>query len=250
MDFKKSIEELLTESNIPPDKRDLIRAMIQQLLISNQTIVADGPNRKILTIMGSAREKETSFLFKLAYELGRIAAVAGFDIMSGGGPGIMEAANRGALASCPASLCDIRSIGLNLLAPSIWEQSRNQFQTHPVFHGDFATRLWTFFSSTQGAFLFPGGLGTELEEAYGLNSQQCGLHMEVPLILVDSEFWSPKLAMFQKMKEGGYIDERDQRFLDRVLISFTVTPTEDPEFIRQQAESLLALVVNWTPAQD
>ncbi|CAN5306582.1 hypothetical protein BH10CYA1_BH10CYA1_53870 [soil metagenome] len=246
MGINQLINSLVNQTGIPPERRSKIEKMIRQLIESNEMLAAS-EHSKIVVAMGSAREPSDSYIFKLATAFGRVSAQAGFDCLSGGGSGTMAAFNGGAFEACPESTaCNTRSIGLNLQAPWIWEADRNHFQTHPVYHADFATRLWTFFDSPIGVTFFPGGIGTKLEVAYGLNTLQCGVHEEIPLILIeDGNFWDAEYDMFKKQLAREYINKSDMRFLKRVLIKVKVKPTEDPKKIEAQAKSILKRIQNW-----
>ena len=141
-------------------------------------------------------------------------------IVTGGGPGIMEAANRGAFeAGC-------RSIGLNITLP--FEQNPNPYITPDLCFrfNYFSLRKFHFVMRSIGAILFPGGFGT-LDELFGLLTlRQVGSKGSMPIVLFGTEFWR-KLVNFDDLAEMGLISDDD---LD--LIHFSDTAEEAWNFIR------------------
>ncbi len=143
-------------------------------------------------------------------------------IVTGGGPGIMEAANRGAFdAGC-------RSIGLNIELPH--EQHPNPYITPNLcFNFNyFALRKFHFVMRAVGAVLFPGGYGT-LDELFELLTlRQVGTQHAMPIILFGKDYWS-RLIDFEFMADSGLIDDNDLN-----LIQFTDTASEAWDLIRGQ----------------
>ncbi|WP_038554454.1 LOG family protein [Synechococcus sp. KORDI-52] len=142
-------------------------------------------------------------------------------IVTGGGPGIMEAANRGAFeAGC-------RSIGLNITLP--FEQHPNPYITPDLCFkfNYFSLRKFHFVMRSVGAILFPGGFGT-LDELFELLTlRQVGTKGSMPIVLFGTDFWT-KLVDFEVLAEMGLIADDD---LD--LIHFSDTAEEAWEFIRR-----------------
>lgn len=142
-----------------------------------------------VTVFGSARFLEDHRYYFLAREAGAKLASAGFTVMTGGGPGIMEAANRGAR--------DVkgRSIGCNIVLPK--EQHPNPYlDTMLEFHYFFVRKLMLIKYSR--AFLaFPGGFGTMDELFETVTLIQTGKIAEFPLILFGSDYWRPLLDYLQ-----------------------------------------------------
>jgi uncharacterized protein (TIGR00730 family) len=132
---------------------------------------------------GSARIAETDPRYALARENARGLAEAGFTVITGGGPGLMEAANRGARDAGPPA----RSIGLNIELP--FEQAPNPYQDTALTFHYFFTRKIMFVRYAIGFVVFPGGFGTldELFEALVLIQTDKIRHF--PVALVGSEFW-------------------------------------------------------------
>lgn len=135
-----------------------------------------------VSIFGSARTKPDQPYFKLTEEIAKLLSDSGFSVISGGGPGIMEAANRGAFAGTGPS------IGLNIELPL--EQSGNPFQDVSLSFKYFFMRKTMFVKYASAYIVLPGGFGTldELMEAVTL--VQTGKSRKIPIILVGSTFWA------------------------------------------------------------
>jgi hypothetical protein len=134
-----------------------------------------------VTLFGSARAKPGDRAYALAEEIARRLSDAGFAVISGGGPGIMEAANKGAYAGTSPS------VGLNIQLPH--EQHANPYQdiSHTFQH--FFARKVMFTKLSSAFVMLPGGFGTLDELFEALTLVQTGKIRRVPLILVGSEFW-------------------------------------------------------------
>ncbi|MCC9068302.1 TIGR00730 family Rossman fold protein [Arthrobacter cryoconiti] len=139
-----------------------------------------------ISVFGSARTKPGSRHYETGVEVGRLLVEAGVAVITGGGPGSMEAANRG------ASEAGGLSIGLGIELP--FEQGMNQWVGRGVDFRYFFARKTMFVKYAQGFVVLPGGLGTldELFEAMVL--VQTSKVTQFPIVLVDSIFWSPLLA--------------------------------------------------------
>jgi uncharacterized protein (TIGR00730 family) len=153
-----------------------------------------------VTVFGSARFKENHRYYKLARAVGAELAKAGFATLTGGGPGIMEAANRGAHEAGGASY------GLNIILPH--EQSVNPYVDKSVEFRYFFTRKVMLVKYSCAYIVMPGGLGTldELFEAATL--VQCGKIGPFPVILMGAKFWEGMRRWGQfMMKQGVYTQE-------------------------------------------
>jgi uncharacterized protein (TIGR00730 family) len=166
-----------------------------------------------VTVFGSARIAADQPAYELAREMGRRIARAGFTVMTGGGPGIMEAANRGAK--------DVggRSIGCNIVLPQ--EQRPNPYLDLFLTFRHFFVRKVMLVKYSYAFVVLPGGFGTldELFEAATLI--QTGKIQDFPVVLMDTAFWRPLRGLLEQMAEHGTIDRED---LDR--LTFTDSPDE------------------------
>lgn len=141
------------------------------------------PLRKEVTFFGSARLPETDKWYNVARALGRILAENQFTVITGGGPGIMEAGNRGAYEGGG------ESIGLDIQLPT--EQRRNAYVKKGIGFHYFFTRKVMLSASAQAYVFFPGGFGTLDEFFEMITLIQTKKMNGVPCICVGKEFWEP-----------------------------------------------------------
>lgn len=135
-----------------------------------------------VTIFGSARTKPRDPMYQAAVDVGRLLGEAGFTIITGGGPGIMEAANRGARAA------GAKSIGLNIELP--FEQAINAYVDTSVEFHYFFVRKTMLVKYAQGYIIFPGGFGTMDELFESLTLIQTGKVKNFPVILFGKAYWN------------------------------------------------------------
>ena len=158
--------------------------------------------RPSVSIFGSARIKPDHKYYQLTEEIARELSDAGFSVVSGGGPGIMEAANKGAFAGKSPS------IGLNIQLPH--EQIGNPYQDISLSFRHFFSRKVMFVKYAAAYVVMPGGFGTLDELAEILTLVQTGKTRRIPIILVCSHFWQ---GLVQWLKDSllneGMIDEKD-----------------------------------------
>lgn len=141
------------------------------------------PLRREVTVFGSAQLKEGSPWYQETVKLGRLLAENGFTVVTGGGPGIMEAANRGAYEGGG------ESIGLDIDLPQA--QRRNKYVKRGIGFHYFFTRKVMLSASAQAYIFFPGGFGT-LDEFFEMITLVQTEKMEpVPVVCVGTDFWSP-----------------------------------------------------------
>ncbi len=158
--------------------------------------------RPAVSVFGSARIKAGHAYYETAERISRLLSDAGFSVISGGGPGIMEAANKGAHAGAAPA------IGLNIMLP--FEQGGNEFQDVSVDFRYFFARKMMFVRFASAYVILPGGFGTLDELSEVLTLVQTGKSRRIPIILVGGDFWSGLLAwMREKMTGEGMIGERD-----------------------------------------
>lgn len=134
-----------------------------------------------VSIFGSARTKPEHPYYKLTEEIARLLSDAGFSVISGGGPGIMEAANKGAFYGKSPS------VGLNIQLP--FEQSGNSYQNISQTFQHFFARKVMFVKFASAYVVMPGGFGTLDELMEALTLVQTGKTRRIPIILVASQFW-------------------------------------------------------------
>lgn len=158
--------------------------------------------RPAVSIFGSARVARDSEYYGLTEKIARLLSDAGFAVVSGGGPGVMEAANKGAFEG--KSL----SIGLNIQLPH--EQKTNPYQDISQTFRHFFARKYMFVRFASAYVVMPGGFGTLDELLEALTLIQTGKSPRIPLILVGSAFWAGMLDWFRDRLVGeGMIGAED-----------------------------------------
>ncbi|MCP3959006.1 MAG: TIGR00730 family Rossman fold protein [bacterium] len=177
-----------------------------------------------VTVFGSARFKEDHRYYQLTREVGGELARRGFAVMSGGGPGVMEAANRGAKEAGGLS------IGCNIELPH--EQEPNPYLDHWVDFRYFFVRKVMLTKYSTGFVLMPGGFGT-LDEIFETATLiQCGKIDDFPLVLMGTDYWRGMIDfMNQTMVPEGTISPADpERFL------LTDSPAEAADHVLKVAQ--------------
>lgn len=142
-----------------------------------------------VSIFGSARTPHDHPYYKLTEEIARLLSDAGFSVISGGGPGIMEAANKGAFYGKSSS------VGLNIQLPH--EQHNNPYQNISQTFHHFFTRKVMFVKFASAYVVMPGGFGTMDELMEALTLVQTGKTRKMPIILVGSKFWGGLVEWFR-----------------------------------------------------
>lgn len=186
-----------------------------------------------VTVFGSARFPEDHAYYALAREVGRRLARAGFTVMTGGGPGIMEAANRGAKEAGG------RSVGCNIRLPR--EQEPNPYlDVMAEFHYFFVRKVMLVKYSYAYVAL-PGGFGTLDEIFESATLIQTGKMSDFPVVIMGRDYWLPMLDFLDKtMVPAGTIASRD---LDRLVV--TDSPEEAVSVILRSATTKFGL--QWVP---
>ena len=163
-------------------------------------------DRPAVTIFGSARVKEGSATYEAARVTARLFAEAGLAVVTGGGPGTMEAANRGAKEGGGLS------IGFNILLPH--EQGLNPYCDISRTFKHFYVRKTMFVKAAEGFVIFPGGFGTLDELFEALTLIQTGKIHGFPTVLIGSDFWQELLDWARgELLEGGLITAEDVELL-------------------------------------
>ena len=183
------------------------------------------PIRPAVSIFGSARIKPDSAYYMLTESIARKLSDAGFAVISGGGPGVMEAANKGAFFGKSPS------VGLNIQLPH--EQRANPFQDISQTFRHFFARKVMFVKFASAYVVMPGGFGTLDELMEALTLVQTGKTRRIPIILVQSAFWGGLVDWFRdSLVREGMIDPAD---LD--LIQVIDQPEQVVEAIFRHYES-------------
>ena len=158
--------------------------------------------RPAVSIFGSARTKPDNPMYQNTEKLANMLSNAGFSVISGGGPGIMEAANKGAFFGKSPS------VGLNIQLPH--EQKSNPYQDISQTFRHFFARKYMFVRFASAYVVMPGGFGTLDELMEALTLIQTGKARKIPLILVCSEFWGGLITWFKERLVGeGMVDPED-----------------------------------------
>ena len=163
-----------------------------------------------VTVFGSARISESDPLYVDAYELGKELSNAGYNVFTGGGPGIMSAANKGAYEGSS------KSIGLNILLPQ--EQSSNPYLDENITFNYFFSRKVMLVKFSSACVYFPGGYGTADELMEVLTLMQTRKMKIVPIVLYDSKFWGSLLSWIKQTVDKSYVNQ-EQFDLIRVVDS-------------------------------
>ena len=159
-----------------------------------------------VTLFGSARVRPESKYYMLTERLSRLLSDSGFSVISGGGPGIMEAANKGAFFGKSPS------VGLNIQLPH--EQKSNPYQDISQTFRHFFARKYMFVRFASAYVVMPGGFGTLDELMEALTLIQTGKARKIPLILVCSEFWGGMIDWFKdRLVAEGMVDAEDMNLI-------------------------------------
>lgn len=156
-----------------------------------------------VTIFGSARSKPGDKYYELTVETAKAVGKAGYAVITGGGGGIMEAANKGAVE------VGVKSVGLNIELPQ--EQVPNEYQNLPLHFRYFFCRKVMFLKYAHGFIVMPGGYGTLDEFSEALVLIQTLKQAHFPVICMGTEYWKGLIDWFDKvmLKEYGFIDSQD-----------------------------------------
>jgi hypothetical protein len=199
------------------------------------------PIKPSVSIFGSARTSRDDPNYLKTEEVARLLSDSGFAVVSGGGPGIMEAANKGGyLGRSP-------SIGLNIQLPR--EQKRNKYQDISLNFKHFFSRKVMFVKYASAYVVMPGGFGTLDELAEMLTLVQTGKTRAIPIILMNSGFWRGLITWFREtLCREGTISESDlaliqlcdepQEVVDAIFAHYE---TRGFEPSREEREMLLEL---------
>jgi uncharacterized protein (TIGR00730 family) len=170
--------------------------------------------RPAVSMFGSARVARESAYYRMTEEIARLLSDAGFSVISGGGPGVMEAANKGAFEGKGVS------VGLNIQLPH--EQKANPYQDISQTFRHFFARKYMFVKIASAYVVMPGGFGTIDELLEALTLIQTNKSPKIPIILVGHEFWGGLLDWFR----DRLVSERMINPEDMDLLQIIDTPDE------------------------
>jgi len=174
-----------------------------------------------ITVFGSARTKEGDHLYGRAYELAKLLGKAGFNLITGGGPGVMEAVNKGAKEE------GAKSIGINIELP--FEQKPNPYITVPLSFRYFFVRKVMFVKYAIAYIVLPGGFGTLDEFFEALTLIQTRKIRPFPVILVGTDYWDDLIGFMRtRMVPHGMINKEDLN-----IFKLMDDPEEIVEYIKK-----------------
>ncbi len=216
--YEKALEELQSRGGSDPW---MIFKIMGEFVEGFETMREVGPG---ITIFGSARTKQSDPYYEMAREVAAALARRGYTIITGGGPGAMEAANRGAQEAGG------RSVGLNIVLPM--EQDPNPYQDVELSFRYFFTRKVCFAKYAIGYVVMPGGFGTMDEFFEALTLIQTHKMRDFPIVLMGKDYWGGLVRWMKRtMVEEGTIGEKDPD-----LFYLTDDPHEAAEVIQRALE--------------
>lgn len=182
-----------------------------------------------VTFFGSARFKQDHLYYEAARRLARRIGRVGFTIMTGGGPGIMEAANRGARE------VGARSVGCNIRLPH--EQKPNAYLDVSLTFDHFFVRKLLLLKYSKAFVVMPGGPGTLDELFETMTLFQTGKLSDFPILLYGREYWAPMLEQIARMVEVGTLTKEEIRFLYVADSIEEATATFQDQLVRMWREA-------------
>lgn len=174
-----------------------------------------------VSVFGSARSKEDNEYYIAARETGKLLAKTGFEVITGGGPGIMEAANRGAFEAGGVS------VGCNIELP--FEQDANPYLTYELSFKYFMIRKTMFIKYSNAYVIFPGGFGTMDEIFEALTLIQTRKIRNFPVVMFGSSYWKGMLSWIQ----STMLSEQNISPEDLGLMFLTDSPKDAVDFIER-----------------
>ncbi len=206
------------------DLEGSVRAIAEEFRAGFEAVASIG--RPGVTIFGSARIRQGHPSYAAARTTGRLFAEAGFAVVTGGGPGVMEAANRGAVDAGGVS------VGFNIRLPH--EQAPNGYVSIGHTFDHFYARKVMLVKAAEGFVLFPGGFGTLDELFEALTLEQTDKVFDFPVVLMGRDYWQGLLDFIDgTVLRQGLISPRDQ-----ALLFCTDDPAEAVRMVVQTARGL------------
>lgn len=218
--LKKSVVPLYPDPELPAVKEDF-RKTFEWRIFKIMAEFIDGFHfladlKKTVTVFGSTVLPENDKHYQAARKFGQLIAMQGYTMITGGGPGIMEAANRGAFE------VGAESVGINIDLPE--GQRMNPYVTKPIGFSYFFTRKVMMSFSSDAYVFFPGGFGT-LDEFFEMVTlvQTKKLGRKVPIIAVGRDYWNPFFSWIKNEVYGRYGAVKKS---DLDIINIVNTPEE------------------------
>ena len=197
-DRTKSAQPMINDSDLTRESWKVFQIMAE-FVEGFEKLVAIKPS---VSMFGSARLGQEHPLYEFGEQVARLLSDAGFSVVSGGGPGLMEAFNRGAHAGRS------QSVGLNIMLPH--EQEANEFQDISLYFRHFFSRKVMFVKYASAYVVLPGGFGTLDELAEILTLVQTGKSRRIPIILVNRDFWKGFIDWLRDtLVKQGMLDPED-----------------------------------------
>jgi uncharacterized protein (TIGR00730 family) len=193
--------EFLGSARTPEKEHERLDRIVKEFSNGFERLYKLGP---AVTVFGSARFQEGTENYRLAVEVGRELARAGFAVLTGGGPGMMEAANRGAHEAGGVS------IGCNIILPH--EQKPNPYVDEVVNFNYFFVRKVMLVKYSCAFVCLPGGFGTLDEMFEAATLIQCHKIGPFPLMLIGKQFWNNLIELMYDMLHEGAISMEDTGF--------------------------------------
>jgi uncharacterized protein (TIGR00730 family) len=219
--FRLTLEDYLLEgTSMDPARVKLLLGLVRDFMEADKVLSQAGP---CITVFGSARPKPESELYQRGLALGQEIAKTGLTAMTGGGPGLMEAVNRGAKEAGG------RSVGCNIVLPN--EQEPNPYLDLAAECNQFSVRKQMLRVYSLGVIAMPGGFGTNDELFEVLTLVQTGKLQNFPVVLFGKEFWERER---ENLKAGPLAN----KFIDAGDVSnllITDSPEEAVKFIIEKA---------------
>jgi len=249
----------LPEVKVPISEKEIAEQEIFELELSDRTLLS-GPSSRLrdlatlfrvakdllmgfralhfagpcVTIFGSARTKPGTRYYEMARKMGEACARLGFTVVTGGGPGIMQAGNQGAFEAGG------RSLGVNIELP--FEQAVNPYVQSAVTMRYFFTRKVVLVKYSYAFIILPGGSGTMDEMFETMTLIQTGKLKIFPIVLMGKDYWQPLMDFVYRMAEEGTISPDDPE-----LIFFTDDVEEAAAHLQRHAVRQFGLRRKWAP---
>lgn len=232
-ELKQKVKEALENKELRKQRRKHLDERLHQLIsrvisIDQELKELDDPRYFRVCIFGSARIKENTEQYNQVFELAKILGRDGIDVLSGGGPGLMEAANKGAKLGRQENRTKSLSFGIGIQLQ--WEERLNDHVDIKKRHYRFSSRLDEFMRLSHAVVCTPGGIGTLLELFFTWQLIQVGHIPFRPVILLNSKFWNGLIDWVKKEVYGRELVSPE----DFDMIHVVDTPEEAYQIIAKE----------------